>query len=121
MRHVDGFSLWPSKANNYTVAQSPWKGGQGDVVAEFVAAAKRANIGACFYIILGFDFYSNHTGNRGKLLVHVHSMFVAVVGCPWCVLGVWCACVGRDPCLPGSCHTEATPWVTLIGLAIFLS
>ncbi len=62
VRHVDGFSLWPSKANNYTVAQSPWKGGQGDVVAEFVAAAKRANIGACFYIILGFNFYSNHTG-----------------------------------------------------------
>ena len=52
VRHVDGFALWPSKANNYTVAQSPWLGGNGDVVAQFTASAKRAGINACFYIIM---------------------------------------------------------------------
>lgn len=62
MRHVDGFALWPTKANNYSVASSPWRGGKGDLVADFVAAARRAGISPCFYIILGFDVMSNKTG-----------------------------------------------------------
>jgi len=43
-KHHDGFCLWQTKCTTYSVANSPWQGGQGDVVHQFVDAAHQANI-----------------------------------------------------------------------------
>jgi alpha-L-fucosidase len=37
-RHHDGFALWPSKASSYNVGHISWRGGKGDVVADYVKA-----------------------------------------------------------------------------------
>ena len=37
-KHHDGFALWDTKVSSFSVASTPWKGGKGDVVREYVEA-----------------------------------------------------------------------------------
>lgn len=45
------FALFQTKWTNYSVAQSPWKGGKGDVVKEFVTSCREFGISPCLYFI----------------------------------------------------------------------
>ena len=43
-KHHDGFCMWPTKTTAHNISKSPWKGGKGDMVREFSAAAKRHGV-----------------------------------------------------------------------------
>jgi alpha-L-fucosidase len=40
-KHCSGFSLWPTKAHDYSVKNAPWKNGQGDIVKDFIASCRK--------------------------------------------------------------------------------
>jgi alpha-L-fucosidase len=40
-RHEQGFCLWPTATTNYSVQNSPYKNGKGDIVREFVDACHK--------------------------------------------------------------------------------
>jgi alpha-L-fucosidase len=60
-KHHDGFCLWQTQCTNYSVAASPWLGGAGDVVAQFVDAAHQANVG----VGLALSPYDRHEPTYG--------------------------------------------------------
>jgi alpha-L-fucosidase len=48
-KHHDGFCLWPSATTRHSVAASPWRGGAGDLVGEFVNACRAEGLGVGLY------------------------------------------------------------------------
>jgi alpha-L-fucosidase len=50
VKNHDGFCLWPSRFSDYSVTNSPWREGRGDLVKEFTDACHAAGLEAGFYL-----------------------------------------------------------------------
>ena len=65
-KHCSGFSLWPTEAHDYSVRNCPWKQGQGDVVADFVASCRKYGIRPGIYASTTANGYL-HVDNPGYI------------------------------------------------------
>lgn len=48
-KHHDGFANWPSAYTEYSVKNTPWRGGKGDVVKEFTDACRELQMKVGLY------------------------------------------------------------------------
>jgi alpha-L-fucosidase len=49
-KHHDGFSLWPTRYSNHSVAAGPWRRGKGNVVWEVADAARKYGVKLGVYL-----------------------------------------------------------------------
>jgi len=49
-KHHDGFCLWPTRTTRHSVASSPWRGGEGNLVREFADACRAEGLGVGLYL-----------------------------------------------------------------------
>lgn len=49
-KHHDGFCLWPSAWTEYSVKQSPWRSGKGDLIADVAAACRDSGLALGLYL-----------------------------------------------------------------------
>lgn len=63
-KHCSGFCLWPTETYPYSVKQSPWRDGQGDIVGDFVASCRRAGILPGLYCSFPANWYLRVDNSR---------------------------------------------------------
>lgn len=66
-KHGTGFSLWPTEAHPYSVKNTPYKNGQGDIVKEFFASRQKYGLRPGLYCSASFNQYFG-VENPGKVI-----------------------------------------------------
>ncbi len=66
-KHCSGFSLWPTKAHPYSVKNTPWRNGKGDIVKDFIASCKKYGLKPGIYASTTANGYLR-VDNPGKVV-----------------------------------------------------
>ncbi len=66
-KHCSGFSLWPTKAHPYSVKNTPWRNGQGDIVKDFITSCEKYGIKPGIYASTTANGYLR-VDNPGKVI-----------------------------------------------------
>ena len=65
-KHQGGFCMWQTKTTEYSIGNTPWKGGKGDVLAEVAASCKKYGLKLGAYVCPRDDHFGAATGGICK-------------------------------------------------------
>lgn len=63
-KHGSGFALWPTEANDYSVKNTSWRNGKGDIVADFISSCEKYSIRPGLYYNTGFNSFCNVVSHK---------------------------------------------------------
>ena len=66
-KHCSGFCLWPTDEHEYSIKNSPWKDGAGDIVGDFFASCEKYGLRPGLYYSASCNAYCN-VDNPGTVL-----------------------------------------------------
>jgi alpha-L-fucosidase len=72
-KHHDGFCLWPSKYTEFSIKNSPYKNGNGDIVREFTDACHEFNVKVGIYVS-PYDRNSEYWGKDEYSIIYAKQM-----------------------------------------------
>lgn len=65
-KHTGGFCWWQTDTSDYSVKQTPWRGGKGDLVREVADACRRNGLHLGLYVYPGDDTWGAPMGSGGR-------------------------------------------------------
>jgi alpha-L-fucosidase len=65
-KHVGGFCWWQTNTTEYSVKNTPWRSGKGDLLKELAASCKKYDIKLGVYLYPGDVHYGAGIGSGGK-------------------------------------------------------
>jgi len=65
-KHGSGFSLWPTKAHDYSVSSAPWQSGKGDIVKDFIKSCEKYGLKPGIYASASANGFL-HVDNPGTV------------------------------------------------------
>ena len=65
-KHQGGFCMWQTETTDYSIRNTPWKGGHGDVLADVAASCRKAGLKLGAYVCPRDDHFGAKTGGICK-------------------------------------------------------
>lgn len=65
-KHAGGFCMWQTKTTKYSIANTPWKGGNGDVLGDLAASCKKRGLRLGVYLSPRDDYFGAGVGGVCK-------------------------------------------------------
>lgn len=66
-RHEGGFCLWPTRTTEYSIKNSPYMNGRGDIVRDFIVACRKHGLESGLYHTADFNAHEALHGYKGKI------------------------------------------------------
>lgn len=63
-KHQGGFCMWQTRTTKYSIANTPWKGGHGDVMAELSASCRKHGLRLGVYLSPRDDYFGAGIGGQ---------------------------------------------------------
>jgi alpha-L-fucosidase len=65
-KHQGGFCMWQTQTTDYSIRNTPWKNGKGDVLADVVASCRKYSLKLGVYVCPRDDHFGARTGGICK-------------------------------------------------------